>query len=125
MEFVLAHAIGTPAEGFKCGSEATLRTTLEPDLLFLSRQADGRFVLRAGVLCFPIGWALEERIGQLLDVIHGVVPGLNRELGESANQFLSRFRAGFAFMRDQLGNQFITWAKPTSLPRWSGAYAAV
>jgi dimethylamine monooxygenase subunit A len=80
-----------------------LGRTLEPDLLLLSSDPDGNFRLRAGALCFPTGWALEEKIGQPLDVIHGVVPGLNPALGPQIQQFLSKLKPGVAFLRDNWG----------------------
>lgn len=81
----------------------TLGRRFEPDLLFLSRDADGEFRLRGGALCFPTGWALEEKIGRTLDAIHGVVPGLNPALGASIQQFLSRLKPGVAYLRDNWG----------------------
>ncbi len=76
---------------------------LEPDFLFLSPDESGQFRLRGGVLCFPTGWALGEKIGHPLDFIHGVVPGLNPSLGASIHQFLTRLKPGTAFLRDNWG----------------------
>lgn len=81
----------------------TLGMQLEPDWLLLSADAEGRFVLRGGALCFPTGWALEEKIGQTLDSIHGVVPGLNTTLGAPIQQFLGKLRPGAAYHRDNWG----------------------
>lgn len=80
-----------------------LGAQFEPDLLFLSPDAAGRFRLRAGALCFPTGWALEEKLGHTLDEIHGVVPGLNPALGGAIQQFLTKLRPGTAFLRDNWG----------------------
>jgi hypothetical protein len=82
---------------------ATLGEAFEPDILFLSVDAEGQFRLRGGVLCFPTGWALDEKLGLTLDEIHGVVPGLNPTLGSSINTFLARLRPGVAFHRDNWG----------------------
>jgi hypothetical protein len=76
---------------------------LEPDWLLLSTDPEGRFVLRGGALCFPTGWALEEKIGQTLDSIHGVVPGLNAALGAPIRQFLGKLKPGVAYHRDNWG----------------------
>jgi len=76
---------------------------LEPDILFLSPDAAGDFRLRGGALCFPTGWALEEKLGLPLEAIHGVVPGLNPALGASIRQFLAKLRPGVAFRRDNWG----------------------
>ncbi|MEO6005977.1 MAG: heme-dependent oxidative N-demethylase subunit alpha family protein [Opitutus sp.] len=76
---------------------------LEPDLLFVSPDQAGEFRLEGGVLCFPTGWALRERLSHALDSIHGVVPGLNPTLGVQISQFLSRLKPGVAFHRDNWG----------------------
>jgi hypothetical protein len=80
-----------------------LGRALEPDLLFLSPDEAGNLRLRAGALCFPTGWALEEKLGHPLDVIHGVVPGLNPALGAQIQQFLAKLKPGVAFLRDNWG----------------------
>lgn len=80
-----------------------LGAALEPDLLFLSADDAGQFRLRGGALCFPTGWALEEKLGQTLDSIHGVVPGLNAALAAPIHQFLSKLKPGPAFLRDNWG----------------------
>ncbi|HWA84764.1 MAG TPA: heme-dependent oxidative N-demethylase subunit alpha family protein [Opitutus sp.] len=75
----------------------------EPDFLLLSCDEAGRFRLRGGALCFPTGWALEEKLGHPLEFIHGVVPGLNDALGAPIHQFLSRLKPETAFHRDNWG----------------------
>lgn len=80
-----------------------LGATLEPDVLLLSADETGAFRLRGGALCFPTGWALEEKIGHTMDFIHGVVPGLNAALASPIHQFLSRLKPGVAFYRDNWG----------------------
>jgi dimethylamine monooxygenase subunit A len=82
---------------------ATLGAALEPDILFLSADDNGQFRLRGGALCFPTGWALEEKVGHPMDFIHGVVPGLNAALASPIHQFLSRLKPGTAFLRDNWG----------------------
>jgi hypothetical protein len=81
----------------------TLGGTLEPDVLLLSPDAEGKFRLRGGALCFPTGWALEEKIGHPLDLVHAAVPGLNAALASPIHQFLSRLKPGMAFCRDNWG----------------------
>jgi len=80
-----------------------LGAALEPDLLFLAPDVDGQFRLRGGALCFPTGWSLTEKMGQTLDSIHGVVPGLNPAIGFSINQFLAKLKPCVAFQRDNWG----------------------
>lgn len=108
-EFALLVAPWTP--GLDAGPSACpsiellhrLGAALEPDLLFLSADNAGQFRLRGGALCFPTGWALEEKLGQTLDSIHGVVPGLNAALASPIHQFLSRLKPGPVFLRDNWG----------------------
>ncbi len=76
---------------------------LEPDFLLLAADADGRFRLRGGALCFPTGWALEEKLGETMEFIHGVVPGLNPAIGAQIHQFMTRLKPGGAFLRDNWG----------------------
>ena len=59
--------------------------------------------MRGGVVCFPSGWALEEKMGHTLEFIHGVVPGLNPLLGSPITQFLSKLKPGVAYQRDNWG----------------------
>ena len=80
-----------------------LGAALEPDFLLLSPDAGGAFRLRGGALCFPTAWALEEKMGQTLDFIHGPVPGLNAALASPISQFLARLKPGVAFHRDNWG----------------------
>jgi dimethylamine monooxygenase subunit A len=77
---------------------------LEPDFLLLVRDPAGDFRLRGGALVFPTTWALEDKLGQTLDEIHDVVPGLNRNLSAPINQFLHRLKPGGpAFLRFNWG----------------------
>lgn len=87
------------------GTIHDLGSMLEPDLLLLSpdTRGEGEMRLRGGALCFPTGWALEEKLGEPLDVIHGVVPGLNPAIGASIRQLLARLKPGIAFCRDNWG----------------------
>lgn len=77
--------------------------SMEPDILLLSPDNEGRFRLRGGALCFPTGWALEEKLGSTLDLIHDVVPGLNPSLGPAIHQFLAKLKPGAAYFRDNWG----------------------
>jgi hypothetical protein len=90
--------------GFASVADAVaLGAAFEPDILLLSPDAEGKFRLRGGALCFPTGWALEDKVGHPLEVVHGVVPGLNAALASPIQQFLSRLKPGTAFCRDNWG----------------------
>lgn len=84
-------------------SVAEIGRRLEPDLLLLSRDGDGCFRLQGGALCFPTGWALTEKLGQTLEVIHGVVPGLNTAIGPAIQHVLEGLKPGIAYRRDNWG----------------------
>jgi hypothetical protein len=71
----------------------------EADFLLLSPDDGGEMVLRAGCVCFPSSWALEEKIGQPVSAIHEPVPGLNPVLGGTITTFLRKLRPGVAFLR--------------------------
>lgn len=75
----------------------------EPDFLLLRPRDDGQFVLVGGALCFPTGWALEEKMGRPVAEIHGPVPGLNEKLGPQIDQFLGRLKPGAVFFRQNWG----------------------
>lgn len=80
-----------------------LAGTCEPDVVLLSREADGRFRLRGGALVFPSGWDLREKLGRTVGEIHDIVPGLNDALGVSIDKFLARIAPGPAFHRVNWG----------------------
>jgi hypothetical protein len=80
-----------------------LGRVFEPDMLFLTRDEAGQFRLQAGVVCFPSGWSLEEKMGHSVEFIHDAVPGLNPALGHPIHQFLSRMKPGTAFFRANWG----------------------
>lgn len=75
----------------------------EPDFLLLKPDAQGEFKLLGGCVCFPSSWALSEKIGQPLEFIHGVVPGLNVELGRQITGFLKKIRPGVSWERMNWG----------------------
>lgn len=82
---------------------AQLGGQLEPDIVLMARDAAGVFRLRAGAVCFPSSWALEEKFNLTMDEIHGVVPGLNPALAPAIGQFLGKLRPGAPFERANWG----------------------
>jgi dimethylamine monooxygenase subunit A len=76
----------------------------EPDLLLLQcESAQAQPILRAGCVCFPSSWALEEKIGRSLDAIHGPVPTLNDQFANPVQQFLARMKPGISWERINWG----------------------
>jgi hypothetical protein len=87
------------------GWEKLLRlgAVLEPDLLLLSREADGPMILRAACVCFPSSWRPAEKFGQPMSFIHEPAPGLNSSLGAQIDTFLSRLQPGVGWLRSNWG----------------------
>jgi hypothetical protein len=80
-----------------------LGTRLEPDFLLLKADDASRIRLWGGCVCFPSSWSLAEKIGHPVEHIHGVVPGLNEQLGSHIQAFLSRLKPGAAWRRSNWG----------------------
>lgn len=80
-----------------------LGRAFEPDILLLQPASSGEFILKAGVVCFPSWWALTEKIGLPLDVIHGAVPRLNASIGAGISSFLTKLKPGLAYERSNWG----------------------
>ena len=75
----------------------------EPDFLLLQANDRGELRLYGACVCFPSSWSLAEKIGQPLDFIHGVVPGLNQQLGRQIEGFLEKIRPGISWQRANWG----------------------
>ncbi len=72
----------------------------EADWLYLDSET---FTLAGGCVCFPSSWNLQESTGKTLDQVHGVVPGLQEQIGERINRFLQRLPQGHSFLRENWG----------------------
>ncbi|MFM1768026.1 MAG: hypothetical protein RJA22_555 [Verrucomicrobiota bacterium] len=92
-----------PADPHPAAGTRRLGQALEPDWLLLAPDGHGAFHLRAGCVCFPSSWSLEEKMGQPLEAIHGVVPGLNAQVGRPVAGFLQRLAPGVAWRRANWG----------------------
>jgi|SRR5579859_1844674 len=75
----------------------------EPDFLLMKLEMAGQVRLVGGCVCFPSSWSLEEKIGQPIEVVHGVVPGLNSAIGSQIQGFLAKLRPGVAWLRNNWG----------------------
>jgi hypothetical protein len=82
---------------------AALGQNWEPDFLLLKSDAGAPHRLLAGCVCFPSSWNFGEKIGQTLEIIHGVVPSLNAQLGSSIHSFLSKLTPGVTWLRHNWG----------------------
>jgi len=80
-----------------------LGTAWEPDFLLLKPDSTGRIILVGGCVCFPSSWSLAEKMGHPMEMIHGVVPGLNPAIGNQIHGFLTKLRPGVAWLRANWG----------------------
>lgn len=76
---------------------------VEPDVILMTRDADGVFRLTGGVVVFPSHWALADKLEKALLEIHGVVPGLNASIGPAIDRYLDRLKPGFSAGRPNWG----------------------
>ena len=74
----------------------------DADLVML-RPVGGKWLVTAGVVCFPSGWSLPEKLGKALEEIHDIVPGLNASLGERINKFIAGLKPGYSWERINWG----------------------
>lgn len=79
-----------------------LSNSWEPDFAWMHLQADGRYHLIGGVVCFPSSWALEEKVGRPMSEVHGPVPGLNDALGAKIETFFQKLEPGVVWLRDNV-----------------------
>lgn len=75
----------------------------EPDFLLLREDAEGSLRLVGGVVCFPSGWALREKLRLDVTAIHDVVPRLNETLNRQIRTFFHRLTPGIAWERENWG----------------------
>ena len=76
---------------------------LEPDWVLLRSDAEGSFLVEAGVVCFPSHWSLPDKVGMPLEAVHGPVPRLNEALGRQVGTFLAKLAPGVAWERENWG----------------------
>lgn len=66
---------------------------VQEDFCLLQAEPDGLRLI-AAVLCFPGRWRLTDKIGRLLDAIHGPVPFYPERLARPVDRFLSLLKTG-------------------------------
>lgn len=77
--------------------------TLEPDVVLLRSDGQGRPITVGGCVCFPSAWSLPEKLGLSVSEVHDVVPGLNGDLERSIGRFLEALKPGVAWLRSNWG----------------------
>lgn len=83
------------------GKEAPLVTAarLVQEDLCLMRRGTGGWRLAAGVLCFPSGWSLADKIGRGLGAIHAPVPGFAGKMDALVTRIFDNLRDGAPLVR--------------------------
>ncbi len=72
---------------------ALLGGLVQEDFCLLQHDPAGAYVLRAGILCFPLHWRLRDKLNLPLRAIHGQVPGFAGKLGDPADRFMAALDA--------------------------------
>lgn len=120
--------------GFTLGDGASLPLApldwlgrqVQEDLLLLDGTREG-LPLVAGLLCFPSGWHLGEKLGRSLLEVHAPVPGFGAKLGGPTLKLMEGLKAGRSVMR-------CNWAitvtdrldlEPWTFPDWAHLYEGI
>jgi hypothetical protein len=99
---------------------------VQEDLLLLDGGREG-VPLVAGLLCFPSGWHLGEKLGRSLLEVHAPVPGFGAKLGGPTLRLMEGLRAGRSVTR-------CNWAitvtdrldlEPWTFPEWAPLYEGI
>ena len=72
---------------------------IQEDLILLSDDAPQGFPIIAGSVCFPSGWALSDKLGQLQSCVHAAVPNFKQQLLSPSLKLLARLKAGRSVSR--------------------------
>lgn len=98
----LARAIGVEIGADLTPSERLLALgrAWETDFVWMHPGIDGQHRLIGGVVCFPSAWALRDKLGHAMDLVHAPVPNLNATLGRAIEIFLSKLQPGEAWLRE-------------------------
>ncbi len=66
---------------------------LQEDLLLLANDPDRGFPLIAGIVCFPSGWSLPDKLGQSILAVHAPVPEFAEQMGKATVALMARLKA--------------------------------
>jgi len=77
-----------------------LARRLEPDFLIMDHAG---MTLAGGAVCFPSSWSLPHALGRPVQEVHGLVPGLNQQIGDKISRFLQTLAPGKSFCRENWG----------------------
>lgn len=94
-------ASGNEIESVKEFKDAAL--LVQEDLVICSGDPGSGFPMVAGVVCFPSGWTIAEKIGMPIHAIHAPVPQFAETMGRSTSALLDRLRTGRPVWRTNWG----------------------
>jgi hypothetical protein len=77
--------------------------SVQEDLVICSGDSSGGFPIIAGVVCFPSGWSIAEKIGMPIQAVHAPVPKFDETMGRSTASLLDRLRVGRPVWRTNWG----------------------
>ena len=65
---------------------------VQEDLVILKNDPENDFPIIAGVVCFPSGWSLPDKLGRGILHVHGPVPGFKSILGAPTQDLMARLK---------------------------------
>ena len=65
---------------------------IQEDVVLLDGDPESNHPIIAGVVCFPSGWTIAEKIGQTIDTVHEPVPDYREVMSRATNQLLQRIK---------------------------------
>lgn len=80
-----------------------LAKSIQEDLVILSGDPQTGHAIVAGVVCFPSGWSIADKIGMSIDATHQPVPDYQAVLAAATNRLLSRLKVGRSVWRMNWG----------------------
>ena len=93
--------------GFKIGADLPANEKLlalgrawETDFVWMHPGVGVSHRLIGGVVCFPSSWALRDKLGLAMDLVHNPVPNLNATIGRAIKTFFSKLQPGEAWVRE-------------------------
>ena len=100
-ELIQTHVGSQVGEGESGWVGAAL--SVQEDLVICSGESGSGFPIIAGVVCFPSGWTIAEKIGQPIHYVHAPVPQFAETMGRSTSALLDRLKAGKPVWRTNWG----------------------
>ncbi|MFK8112055.1 MAG: DUF3445 domain-containing protein [Rubripirellula sp.] len=80
-----------------------LALAVQEDLVIMSGDARKGFPVIAGVVCFPSGWTITEKIGKPMLQVHQPVPEYAAEFGSPVDRLLASLKSGRSVWRMNWG----------------------